>query len=167
MNNELVLYRINNLYSFKFYMMKKNISKTALTHTQRERYNSILPILGKVALKVISNLKGRGRNSWKSIMAHIGWANNVVSDQDKEYIKLLDQEIDLEESLYTSEKMTQIVSGTRFKVGLPAFEKQISKQCEQELFKLLMWDDVYSAPMGEEGKITHLGYRPICRLKAD
>ena len=148
-------------------MMKKNINKTELTRTQRERYNSILPILGKVALKVISNLKGRGRNSWKSIVAHIEWVNNPVSDQDAEYIKLLDHEIDLEETLYTSEKMTQIVSGIRFKVGLPTFDKQISKQCEQELFKLLMWDDVYSAPSGEEGKITHMGYRPICRLKAD
>ncbi len=146
--------------------MKKNILLADFSANQSQRYHAILPILGKVAIKVISNLKGRGRNSWKSITENIQAVNNPQSDQEAEYFRLLDQEVDLEEKLYTKEQFTQIVCGVRFKVGLPAFDKKITKQCEQEMFKLFMWDEVY-APVDVDKKIVLLGYRPICRLKAD
>lgn len=139
-----------------------NISE--FTATQRERYNSIVPILGKAAIKVISNLKGRGRNSWKSILANIQLVNNSASNES-EYYSWLDQEIDLEESYYTREQMTQIVSRTRFKMGWAPFEKAIERQCEQEMFKLFLWEDVTN-PSELGGKPVLLGYKPLCRLKA-
>lgn len=144
-------------------MLINNIS--VFTNTQKERYNSIFPIIGNAAADVVTNLKGRGRNSWKTILSNILMVNNPKTGIERSYYQKLDQEIDLDET-YSSNEFTQIVSKVRFKVGLPAFESKIDQNCEQELFKLFLWEDVHSVPEHEGEKPTFIGYKPVCRLKA-
>ncbi len=131
-----------------------------LTSTQRERYNSIYPILGKFAINVITNLKGRGRSSWRNVLSNITLVNNAKTEKERAYLNHLDQEIDLEE-IYTPEHFTNIVSEARFNTGMPPFESRIETNCEQELFKLFIWVDVFT----EDEKPVFLGYKPVCRLK--
>jgi hypothetical protein len=145
----------------------KTISKevASFTATQNERYNSILPIIGKAAAAdVIINLKGRGRSSWKTTLINVLTVNNPKTTIEKNYYTTLDQEIDLEE-VYPPDLMTQIVCETRYNTGMPAFEAKIDHQCQQELFKLFLWEDVYQLSEDSDTKGTFIGYRPVCRLK--
>ncbi|WP_462265117.1 hypothetical protein [Mucilaginibacter sp.] len=137
---------------------------SVFTNTQKERFNSIFPIIGNVAADVINNLKGRGRNSWKIVLSNILLVNNPKTGIERNYNAKLDQEIDLDET-YSTNQFTQIVSKVRFKVGLPAFESKIEQQCEHELFKFFLWEDVYSVPEHEGEKPVFIGYKPVCRLK--
>ena len=136
------------------------------TSVQNERYNSILPILGKGAAVVIANLKGRGRNSWRNVCANIQLVNNPSNEVQRQYFKQLDLEIDLDEPCYTKAQITQIVSKARFENSLPAFASRIDKSCEEEMFKLFLWEEVYEPSKEKEGKPVFLGYKPLCRLRA-
>jgi hypothetical protein len=150
-----------------FVIMKKPqmVSIDTFTSTQLERYNSILPIVGKAAAEIINNLKGRGRSSWQTIQANILLVNNSRSSQEREYYSKLDQEIEIDE-IYTPSQVTQTVSSIRYDAGMPAFVRKITDQCEEELFKLFLCEDVYTVPETEDTKPTFIGYRPLCRLKS-
>ncbi|HEY9535211.1 MAG TPA: hypothetical protein VIQ77_11780 [Mucilaginibacter sp.] len=144
----------------------KEISKEVanFTATQNERYNSILPIIGKLAAAaVIINLKGRGRSSWKNTLINILTVNNPKTAVEKNYYSVLDQEIDLDET-YDVDLMTQIVCETRYATGMDAFDSKIDHNCQQELFRLFLWEDIYQ-PSDDDSKPTFIGYKPICRLK--
>jgi hypothetical protein len=139
---------------------------TSFKGTKLERYSSIVPILGKGAEVVIDNLKGRGRASWKTVQANIQLVNGAKTAQQKEYYTLIDQEIDLDEDYYTNEDFTSIVCGAMFKLSIHPFESRIASKCEEEMFKLFLWEDIYSVPESDSEKSIFMGYRPICRLKA-
>jgi hypothetical protein len=148
-------------------MNKLHITESSLFKgTSLERYHSIYPIIGKTAQTVVSNLKGRGRNSWKTVQANIQLVNSPTTSQLKEYYNLIDQDIDLDEDYYTNEDFTNIVCSAMFKLGMQPFESRIASKCEDEMFKLFLWEDVYSEPLLSDEKPVFIGYKPICRLKA-
>ena len=133
-----------------------------LTPLQKERYNMIFHIFGKRSIKIISLLKGKGSRSWKSVFENIQEVNKPSTDVLKKYYTILDESIDLEENMYTSDQFEQLVSQARYECGLPAFGKGIKKKCREEMFKLFMWD---AGTNLTDGKETLLGYKPIFRLK--
>lgn len=138
---------------------------SSFTATQNERYNSILPIIGKAAAAdVIFNLKGRGRSSWKTTLTNVLAVNNPKTTVEKNYYNTLDQEIDMDE-VYTPDLMTQVVCESRYVTGMAAIESKIDQNCQQELFKLFLWEDVYEPSADDDVKGTFIGYKPICRLK--
>ncbi|MBB6129873.1 hypothetical protein [Mucilaginibacter lappiensis] len=144
-------------------MNTKTSNVAEFTATQNERFNSIFPIIGASASEVIINLKGRGRSSWKNTLENIHVVNNPLNTVEKNYYKELDQAIDLDEE-YTPNLITQIVCEARYATGMPAFQSKIETNCENELFKLFLWEDVYEPSDNDEKKIFR-GYKPICRLR--
>lgn len=138
---------------------------SSFSATQNERYNSIIPIIGKTAAAdVIINLKGRGRSSWKTTLSNVLAVNNPKTAIEKNYYTALDQEIDMDE-VYTPDIMTQVVCEARYVTGMAAIESKIDQSCQQELFKLFLWEDVYESSVDDDTKGIFVGYKPICRLK--
>jgi hypothetical protein len=139
-------------------------TSSKLTAIQQQRYDYLFPIYGPSAIDIVTNVHGKGKNSWPALLEKQSAIEQAKSHVQGYYDALYETfQIGY---VYTPGQIIGNVNEARRALGLIPYVEKIKVQSEQDFFLLFLTQDRYelNTEVSEFAK-TFVGYMPVARIK--
>lgn len=138
-------------------------SNSKLTSLQQQRYDFLFPMYGKLASDIVTNIFGKGKNSWPSFLEKMSQVEESKAHV-KEYYKALYDTFELYE-VYTPGQIIGNVNLARKEMGLISYTEKIKRQSEYDFNLVFVVEDHYES-LVEDGveKKKFIGCKPVAKV---
>lgn len=141
------------------------LSYDSLTNMQKQKYNYLKGLIGDEtsALKLVTLIEGRGKNSFGQIVNKMQALDNA-DQPEVEYNNSLYENFDLD-SVYTVDTIISTVSQVRKENGMEPYTSGWKQKCLNDFYKLFIVHEVYIESVSEGLiKKQFCGYKPVFKL---
>lgn len=139
------------------------VTGSPLTPLQQQRYDYLFPFYGKHAATIVTNLYGKGKNSWAVFLEKMDTLMEA-KPHVKAYYNALYDAFDLNR-VYTTGQLIANVNDARRQMSLVPYTERIKSQSEHDFNLIFLVEDVNTdSPVDGVMKKTFFGFKPIAKV---
>jgi hypothetical protein len=137
-------------------------SEAKLTAVQQQRYDYLFPIYGRTAASIVTNIYGKGKNSWASFLEKMDLVMEAKAFT-KEYYNALYDTFVIGEA-YPPGQIIGDVNDTRRQLGLVPYTEKIKLQSEHDFNLVFIVEEILESSVDGVLKGKLVGYRPLVKV---